>query len=140
MAWSIQLHLDAEPDALRMARSVVGAMARKHGVSEEVANSLELAVGEALLNAHEHVYRGYPGPLDIDVTADDQDLVVAVHNHGRPMITASGIPTTPPQVSSRHFGLFLIGQLMDRVHIVHPVNERGGTSIRMVKRWGTKPT
>ena len=135
MTWSIQLRLDTVPDAIRMVRRVVALLAREHGESDDVASSLELAVGEALNNAHEHAYHGDPGPLEVDLVADDRGLAVAVHNHGRPVTDVPTIPRDAPPMSSGHFGLYLIGRLMDRVHIVHPVNERGGTAIRMVKHW-----
>jgi anti-sigma regulatory factor (Ser/Thr protein kinase) len=138
MAWSIQVRLDTAPDTLRVVRHIIALLAREHGASSDVASSLELAVGEALINAHEHAYDGHPGPLEIDLVADDLSLAVAIHDHGRPVTDVPRIPRDAPSLSSGHYGLYLIGQLMDRVQIVHPVSERGGTAIRMVKHW-TRP-
>lgn len=134
MGWAIQLRLTAGPDELRVVRHVVGMLTREHGASENVADSVELAVGEALGNAYEHAYNNRPGALEIDVAGDDSRMEVAVHNHGEPVTQALTIPKNAP-TSTGHFGLFLIGQLMDGVQIVHPPNGQGGTSIRMVKYW-----
>jgi anti-sigma regulatory factor (Ser/Thr protein kinase) len=134
MASAIQLRLTTAPDELRVVRHVVAMLAREHGAPEDAATSVELAVGEALVNAYEHAYHMRPGVLEIDIALDDSDMMVAVHNHGEPVTDALTIPRNAP-TSTGHFGLFLIGQLMDGVQIVHPPNGGGGTSIRMVKHW-----
>ena len=135
MVWSIQLSVETDPHAIRMVRHIIALYAREHGASKDVASSLELAVGEALINAHTHAYHGHAGPLEVDLVANRRAIAVAVHDHGRPAVDMPTIPKSIPTLLSGHLGLYLIGKLMDRAHIIHPANECGGTTLWMLKHW-----
>lgn len=105
---------------------------RLSGGSEEEAAELELAAGEALTNAYRHAYRNTHGPVRLELSHDDRKIQIDIHDEGDVVAGELKIPSTVLQ-AGEHCGLFLIGQLTDHAEIVHPRNERGGTTVRMVK-------
>src|SRR5688572_13282450 len=99
-----------------MARRMIVAMAVASGVSERSAFELEVAVGEALANAHRHAYAGETGPLEIDMTVQripPTKLVwtISVHDHGA-AVTPPVVPETLPSHPAGQ-GLYLIRGLVD---------------------------
>jgi anti-sigma regulatory factor (Ser/Thr protein kinase) len=110
------------------------AVARMEGASEHAAREIEIALGEALANARLHAYGGQIGPIGLDVIYDDGQLTLTVHDHGKPVTSAPTIPASLPARSAGGRGLFIIGQLMDQVEIMHPDRRGRGTAVRMVRR------
>src|SRR5579859_3588993 len=70
------------PVLLRMARKQVAAAARAAGAVELDAERVELAVGEALTNAHDHGYGGVPGPIELEIAYEPHRFAVTVHDEG----------------------------------------------------------
>jgi anti-sigma regulatory factor (Ser/Thr protein kinase) len=134
MAWKFTLCVETSVEAFHLVRKVLGTMVDIAGGSEEDAIDAECAVGEALLNAHRHAYQGKPGPLEVQVaySCEDNALHVLVSDQGPPRETTPQVPTGFPSPPAG-WGLYLIGQLMDEVEIVHPARDGRGTTIRMVK-------
>ena len=131
--WQFTLRMSTTSQDLRMARRLVAAAAREAGANDAVAFDLEVAVGEALENAHVHAYGRRRGKLEVELQFDGTTLGIAVHDSGKPMATAMQIPTTlPPPGAGR--GLYLIGQLMDEAQLVHPDRRGRGTAVHMRKR------
>lgn len=86
---------------------------------------LKTAVAESTMNAIEHGNHNQPElPVDIQVLASNTRLVVRITNQ------SDGLPVPEPQIpdieaklaglqTPRGWGLFLIKNLMDELHIIH---------------------
>lgn len=134
MAWVISLHLQSGPDAIRTVRKLASAAARSVGASETDAYDVEVAVSEAVSNAHLHAYGGsQEGPIEVDMEFDGTNLTIIVHNSGKPVTDRMTVPRSLPQTDSGGRGLYLIGQLMDEVVVTHPDRDGRGTAVKMVK-------
>lgn len=129
LAWSFTVRLETEPEALRAIRRLVAAVVRQAGGSDDAAQEVEVALGEALTNARNHAYGGGVGPLEIDITRDEQHLTLLIHDHGKPVANPLTVPEVLPKQEGGR-GLFLMRQMMDEVEIV----SSAGTSVRMTKR------
>lgn len=134
MPWRFAIRLYSAPEEIRVARRLVVAAASEAGADEDVASDLEVAVGEALANASAHAYRGRRrGKLELELAFDGTHLEIAVHDSGKPVAAEMTVPTElPPPGMGR--GLYLIGQLMDEVRLVHPDRRGRGTAVHMRKR------
>jgi len=134
MPWRFAIRLSSAPEELRIARRLVAAAASEAGADEDVISDLEVAVGEALANASVHAYGGRRrGRLELEVGFDGTHLEIVLHDRGKPVAAAKTVPTElPPPGMGR--GLYLIGQLMDEVRLVHPDLRGRGTAVHMRKR------
>lgn len=134
MLWRFAFRFYSAPEELRIARRLVVAAASEAGADEDAISDLEVAVGETLANASVHAYGGRRrGRLELELGFDGTHLEIAVHDRGKPVATAMTIPTElPPPGMGR--GLYLIGQLMDEVRLVHPDRRGRGTAVHMRKR------
>ena len=134
--FALTLRTDTDVRRLRMARRMLAAMIATSGASRHSAFELEVAVGEALANAHRHAYGGQSGPLQIEISAQrvvESKLVwtISVHDHGTAVT-----PPVLPESSPRHpagRGLFMIRRLVDQVTIVVNPDTGKGISITLVK-------
>ena len=133
------LHFSVEPVVMRIVRKKAAAATRAVGASEDVAREVELAVGEALANTYVHAYDNAAGPVEMEVEAEPGHVAFTVRDQGesRRMVhlpeTLSDDPWNGDGV--RHYGLYVIKQLVDEVTIVHPPPEGRGTSLHFVKRF-----
>lgn len=134
VSWKLSLRFDTRPEALRAARKLLYAAAKMEGATEQIAREIEVALGEALANTRMHAYEGKVGPVGIDITYDDTAITMTVHDHGKPVAGRPTIPSSLPEGATSGRGLFIIGQLMDEVEIVHPDRRGRGTAIRMARR------
>jgi serine/threonine-protein kinase RsbW len=126
------LQFDTDAPTMRAVRKFVHDLVLSQGGSEEDASAVEIATGEVLNNAYEHVYAGRSGPLEIDLLYDEAKVELTIHNHGSPVTDVPVIPTTPPS-GRRGRGLYLVGRLTDESEVVHSSNGHRGVSIRMAK-------
>jgi len=115
---------------------MIAYLAQREGASRAIQEDLMVAVGEALTNASRHAYGGIPGPLEIEVSVDDESMRLLIHDHGAPLTNIPPIPPARPASTGQDggLGLYLIGQLMDEAEIIHPYHRTYGTAIRLVKR------
>lgn len=133
MAWTLSLKLTTEPQVLRIVRKLVASAATAEGASVIDASDIEVAVGETLMNAHFHAYGGEPGSLSVTVEFDGLRLAVTVSDNGKAVAERPTVPTTLPP-PGRGRGLYLIGQLMDKVEVIPSGTGRPGLAVRMAKR------
>ena len=133
MAYLMKHHFDTHPVLMRMARKETGAAARSVGVGEDDAGRLELAVAEALSNAHEHAHGGIPGPVVLEITHEPGLFSVAVHDagprSGRPF--EPEFPDPPDPRVGNGYGLQIIKSLMDYAELEHSGTDGHGTTVRM---------
>jgi anti-sigma regulatory factor (Ser/Thr protein kinase) len=132
MAWELTLHFRSELATIPVVRRLLAHMARMEGGSEEVVQSVEVAMGEVLANAYRHAYREGVGPLQVEVSSDGERLRILVHDDGAPVVDKPAIPRSLPQGTSGR-GLYIVGRLMDEAEVIHPRRESGGTAVRLVK-------
>lgn len=128
----VRVHLEAEPVALRIARKQAAAAAAVVGASAYDARRIELAVGEALTNAYRHAYGGASGPVEVEITHDEDRLVVSVHDEGKGPPFGPGFPEPPHPRTGNGYGLHVIKQIVDEAHIQQPGVKGRGTSVHMV--------
>lgn len=135
MAWTLTIRVYSHPEALRTVRKLVNAAARSLRATEQDAYDLEVAVGEAVTNAYVHAYGGRTkGKIEIDLGFDGTSFLVSVHDSGKPVTGQITVPERLPERGKGGRGLYLIGQLMDTVKIVHPDRRGRGTAVTMTKR------
>ena len=131
MVWTLSVNLETDTDTLRAARHMVYATVKHEGLSEEKARELELATGEALVNARAHAYTNGTGPVTLDLTSQTEAFVVAIHNAGAP-VSPPEVPVSLPAYPAGR-GLYLIAALVDDVKITTD-GKRQGLSITITKR------
>lgn len=132
MTWHICIHFDSQRQTLQTVRKLAKAAAVMEHASEAVAGDIELAMGEVLSNACLHAYGGGVGPLDVEISFDGTALTFVVHDDGEPIKDRLVVPAHLPKDQSGR-GLYLAGQIMDEVEIVHPDRQNRGTAVRMRK-------
>lgn len=133
MSWKIAVHCETDPIALRTVRKVVAHVARVEGAADPTVDSIEVATGEILSNAHNHAYSGGIGPLAVELSYDGDKLQIVVTNHGAPLTAVPEIPAHVPTARRDGLGLYVVGKLMDEAEIVHPAGAGYGTAVRMAK-------
>ena len=132
MAWRLTFCFNSELTTIPVVRRLVAYIARMEGGSEEVVQSVEVAVGEVLANAYHHAYKGGAGPLELEISCDGAQLRILIHDDGAPVVDKPAIPRVLPEgVSGR--GLYIVGQLMDEAEVIHPRRAGGGTAVRLAK-------
>lgn len=126
-------HLPSDRSAIKAIRRRVLDFSRHLPFSRSDLNSIEIAVGEAAVNA---VRYGSPlGSVDqLQVTCEYQDdvLTIQISDQG-----AGFAPSTVPEpiaedLKSNGYGLCLMNGLMDEVIFIFSPD--GGTTVRMAKR------
>jgi anti-anti-sigma factor len=103
--------LPAAPESMRALRRTVAGWESAAGLSEDVREDLELALGEAAANAAEHAYPQGGGEFEYRLArADDGGLDVRVRDFGR-------WRPVPEDNGFRGHGLRVIRELTDDLHI-----------------------
>jgi anti-sigma regulatory factor (Ser/Thr protein kinase) len=74
------LQFDTDAPTMRAVRKFVHDLVLSQGGSEEDASAVEIATGEVLNNAYEHVYAGRSGPLEIDLLYVEAKVELTIHN------------------------------------------------------------
>ena len=97
-ASDIRLTLPAIPRNVVLVRHVVGEVAARQGLPEQLVEDVRLAVTEACTNVVRHAYAGETGELDVAVEPGDEALTVTVTDQG------CGLHPTP---AGKHGGLGL---------------------------------
>ncbi len=108
--------LSSDPLRLREARSWLVGLVLDEGFSEEDAQDLAVAFSEACANVYRHAYHGRcDGRVELDVTIEDDRVVVALDHDGEPFDPARYAPPDLGRPSESGYGLFLIASLVDEV-------------------------
>ena len=114
----------AEAHQIAGMRTAVVTLADACGMTEAARADIALAVSEACTNVVMHAYidAPAPGPLTVEASHRDSELVVAVRDEGRGMLPRTDSP-------GLGLGLSLIGRLSHRVEIGQ--NGARGTDLRL---------
>ena len=118
-------------------RKLVGEVAEQAGFSCNEIYSIELATDEACSNIIEHAYAGLPqGVIDISCHADDGQITVVIHDHGKQFdMSRVPKPNLGKKLSEREvggLGVFLMHKLMDEIHFSS--SKKSGNTLTMTKR------
>jgi anti-sigma regulatory factor (Ser/Thr protein kinase) len=136
MGWTVSMKLLSEPHAMRVARKMTRALVEQEG-GPALAQRIELAVGEALMNARVHAYPdGHMGRIEILVSCDDTVITLTVVDRGK----TRSVPVVPDSIhidghrASLGLGLYLMSAMVDRLEIGHTGDQPGeGLSVRMIQ-------
>ncbi|MCS7475915.1 SpoIIE family protein phosphatase [Umezawaea endophytica] len=122
--------LPAEPGELSGMRRRVGLWGSAAGLSADLLDDLQLALGEAAANSVDHAYPDGSGDFDYEVARDDRGGVhVVVRDHGR-------WRPVPPDNGHRGRGLRIIRALSESSSFDHGAH---GTTIDFVLVEPTAP-
>jgi len=113
-----------------MVRKQVAAAARAAGAVELDAGRVELAVGEALTNAHDHGYGGAPGAIELEIAYEPHRFAVTVHDEG----PGTQFPDPPDRRTGGGYGLQVIKELMDETDFQRSGPTGRGTTVHMAIR------
>ncbi len=120
----VELSVPSEPGNERLAMERVAETVKELDLPAQRLDRLKTAVGEATMNAMEHGNNYRPEvPVKIQVFASDVDLLVRITDQG-----GSPVPVPDKEVpdleaklegaqSPRGWGLFLIKNMVDEMHI-----------------------
>ncbi len=129
----LRLQTDSRPESLGDARRRVRGVMLNAGLGVDAARGMEIAVGEALSNVHEHAYRAAVGPVLIEVLRTSSALTIVVSDEGRATVAPSVPRTLPPRTAHGGHGLYMAARLADDVDIrVNPAGH--GVTVRMMAR------
>jgi serine phosphatase RsbU (regulator of sigma subunit)/anti-sigma regulatory factor (Ser/Thr protein kinase) len=119
----ISFTIPSKPGNERQAMEQVAAAIADLDLPTPRLERLKTAVAEATMNAMEHGNHYQPDkPVDIEVDASDEKLVVRIRDHGGGKeIPISETPDIDAKLSGlqspRGWGLFLIKNMVDEVHV-----------------------
>lgn len=85
MDTQVRLTAPAMPDEVGRLRRTAARVAAERGLAGPVLERLELAVSEALSNVVRHAYRTAPGPMTLEVAADEREIAIIVSDAGHGM-------------------------------------------------------
>lgn len=122
----------AELESLGDFRDFIDDICHAHGIDEDTAYDLKLAVDEACTNVVQHGYKGMnPGSIIMDVCVMEEEVEVRLTDFGHPFEPSSApkpdITLPLDERPAGGFGLFFIYETMDEVDYV--TNEEGNTLI-----------
>jgi anti-anti-sigma factor len=123
----LRLLLPAEPQVVATLRRTVRQWATRSGASDEEADDLVLAVGEAVTNVVEHAYTSTAGQVEVEASIRQGLARIVVRDRGQ------WRPSRPDEGGR---GLLLMRGLVENVDVV---SGPGGTEIRLSRRVGRAP-
>jgi serine/threonine-protein kinase RsbW len=124
----VRLDLPARPEGVGVVRQALTGLADGLALTADVLADAKMAVTEACTNAVVHAYGDGDGRFDVEMFADEEQLIVRVSDHG------IGIPEDE---DDRHegalgLGLPLIAALSDDFDLSSSTDDAGsGTVVRM---------
>jgi anti-anti-sigma factor len=121
------LVLPAEPHVVATLRRTVGQWATRSGASEEEAQDLVVAVGEAVTNVIEHAYTSTGGQVEVEASIREGMAQIVIRDRGR---------WRPPRRDEGGRGLVLMQGLVEKVDVLSGPD---GTEIRLFRRVGQVP-
>jgi anti-sigma regulatory factor (Ser/Thr protein kinase) len=135
--WSLTITAQTDVRTLRVVRRTVADIVGRHGGSARDVFDLELALGEALFNAHKHAYRGAAGPVAVDLAFAGNTFTVTVRDEGEPA-SVPAVPRGAP-VDRARLGLYVLAACVDAVDIRQNEDAGRGLAVTMVKRLDRGP-
>lgn len=119
----LQLLVPARAENVAVVRHAFGGLADALGLPDQLTADIKLAVTEACTNVVLHAYGDGAGPLEVDASIVDGELVVVVRDQGK------GIHPRPDS-PGLGLGLPLIATLSQSLELEGGTSE-GPTEVRM---------
>ena len=117
-------------------RDFVEEAARELGADDQACNEIVLSADEMLTNVLRHGYNGNPGPVDLTVERDREEIRVHIGDNAPGFDpTRKEIPNVDLPLEKRKpggLGIFITKQKMDGVEY-HP-RPAGGNVLTLVKK------
>jgi serine phosphatase RsbU (regulator of sigma subunit)/anti-sigma regulatory factor (Ser/Thr protein kinase) len=124
---TVDVTLPAVGPSAGIVRREVERFAAGVGLSEETLFALQIAVGEAVINAIEHAYRNRGGELSVRLQRLAGGIAASVQDHGAWRVIAHS--TEPPLERERGRGFMLMDGFAEDVRVHKTGN---GTTVRFV--------
>lgn len=135
----MRLLTDSRPESLTNARRQVSQALAQAGLCPEAALEMEIAAGEVLSNAHRHAYPSGVGPVSVEVFCTIGLVAVIVIDHGTAIAAVAVPPGQPSLTRNGGRGLYLMGQLTDKIKIrVSGIGH--GLAVLIAKSFGPEQT
>ncbi len=118
----LQLLVPARAENVAVVRHAFGGLADALDLPDQVAADIKLAVTEACTNVVLHAYTEDDGPLEVDATIGDDELVIVVRDRGagiHPRPDSPGLGLGLPLIATLSQSLELEGGSAD-----HPTEVR----------------
>jgi len=129
----LSIHTDSRTESLCVARKRIREAILGVGAAREVASEVEVAVGEALSNVHQHAYNDAAGYVEIQLDQTGPNMIVTVSDVGQATIAPVVPETLPAPTPTGGRGLYLMSRLVDDVTI--NVNATGhGLVVHLTRR------
>lgn len=137
MTSEFKLSVTSNMKNLTAISDFITSVAKKLGLDDDQTFALQMAVDEACANVIEHAYGGQTnGTISIHCQTLNDDVVVTIHDHGRPFDPQS-VPRpdiTAPLEKRQNggLGLYLMEKLMDSVEWAFDADK--GNTLTLRKR------
>ena len=129
----LRLDTDSNPESLGDARRRVRDAMVDAGLGSDAAREMEIAVGEALSNVHEHAYGAGVGRVLIEVFRTPSALSIVVSDEGCATVPPAIPRVLPSRTAHGGHGLYMAARLADEMNIrVSPAGH--GVTVRMTAR------
>ncbi|MEW6141665.1 MAG: ATP-binding protein [Chloroflexota bacterium] len=134
-----ELKVESRLDSLPAVADFVDSSLRQLSADPSAIPRVQLVVDEAITNVIKHAYAGGHGHVTIVFERSGNDLVITIHDRGRPFDpTRVAPPDLDSEVEARRvggLGIHFMKTLMDEVH--HRSDPEKGNELVMKKRlWG----
>jgi len=129
----IYLSIRSHPERLKEVRRVIIDITSKTDLSKEDAGSIILAVDEACSNIIKHSYKNdYHQKIDLIIKLGTDFLTISIIDEGIGFDIHSIETRDIAEVKPGGLGLYIIGQVMDRVEYCY--TPEGKNKIKMEKK------
>ena len=136
MSRVFSLAVEATLENLKTVRSFINEAGQSLHIDEETLGEMCLVVDEAVTNVIVHGYDGQPGPIEIEVSADQDNLVIQIRDQAKPFdagdVEAPHLDESLAERAYGGMGVYLIRKLTDESEF-RPLPGRGN-ELRLVRR------
>lgn len=130
------IHVSADLKNLSLVRDYVKQTAKSLDVDHTLVEDVVLAVDEAVSNIILHGYKGQPGRIDLEITRENNRLIVSVRDQAPEFdpTTIDDPDLTLPLKDRKpgSLGIFLIKKMVDKI-IYEPLPQ-GGNHLVLIKK------
>lgn len=116
MPGEVEITIVSHPRWLRLARSVVKDFCAALGIADQQAQSIVVAVDEALSNVMKHAYDGDRSKfVSLSCSAAGNELAFEIRDQGAPFNPLDHKAPPPNELRPGGRGVYLIQTIMDRI-------------------------
>ena len=131
----LEFSLQAQLENLVDVRAYIDEKGQALGLEKQLLGDLRLVVDEAVTNVVLHAYQGNGGPVELELSRHENNVVVRIRDEGPPLnpdgVADPALDTALAERAPGGMGIFLMKQMMDEV-IFEPLAS-GGNELKLVK-------